>query len=137
MKKGIMVGLAIIVLLIVLRPFARDYIDLINYNREIENLQIESPEIENLEDGNYQGKYKVYGIEAQVSVRVQSGEILGIDLEHEHERGYNAEEITGRVINAQNLEVDMVTGATHSSKVILKAIEKALCEGEEAVCEGE
>lgn len=130
MKKGILITLGIIVLLIVLSPFVRDYIDLINYNREIENLQIESPEIEGLEDGEYYGEYVVYAIEARVRVLVQSGEIIEIDLEHEHERGYNAEEVTGRVINQQSLEVDMVSGATHSSKVILKAIEKALSQGD-------
>lgn len=135
MKKGLMITLGIIVLLIVLRPFARDYMDLINYNREIENLQIESPDIANIGDGNYIGEHKVYAIEAQVRVQVQSGQIVSIDLVHEHERGYNAEEIGERVINEQSLAVDMVSGATHSSKVILKAIEKALCEAEEAACE--
>jgi len=136
-KKGILTAIAIIVLLIVLRPFVRDYIDIINYNREIEDLQIESPEISNIGDGEYQGQYKVYDIEAKVWVRMHAGEILSIDLEHEHERGYNAEEITGRVINEQSLEVDMVSGATHSSKVILKAISRALCQSDEAVCEGQ
>lgn len=130
MKKGLLITLGVIVLLIVLRPFVRDYIDLINYNREIENLQIESPEIENLADGEYYGEYILYAIEARVWIEVQSGEIIEIDLDHEHERGYNAEEITGRVMNEQSLEVDTVTGATHSSKVILKAIEKALSQGD-------
>ncbi len=135
MKKGIVIALAVVVLLIVLRPFARDYMDLINYNREIESLKIESPEIQNIGDGEYPGEYKVYAIEARVQVRVLSGEIVSIDLEHEHERGYNAEEITARVIQEQSLEIDTVTGATHSSKVILKAIARALCTSEEAVCE--
>lgn len=128
MKKGVLVTLAIIVLLIVLRPFVQDYMDLINYNREIENLQIESPEFDNFEDGQYQGQHIVDAIEAQVWVQIQSGRIIDIELEHEHERGYNAEEVTERVIDEQSLEVDMVSGATHSSKVILKAIEKAFCE---------
>ncbi len=136
MKKGLLIALGVIVLLIVLRPFAREYIDLINYNREIENLQIESPKIENLQDGEYEGEHTVYAIEARVRVRIHSGEIVAIDLEHEHERGYNAEEITERVIHAQSLGVDMVTGATQSSKVILKSIEKALCDLEEASCKG-
>lgn len=130
MKKGIFIAIALIVLVIVLRPFARDYIDLINYNREIEDLQITSPILEGVEDGEYHGEYQIYAIEARVWVRVQSGEIIEIDLEHEHERGYNAEEIIGRVIDNQTLEVDVVTGSTHSSKVILKAIERALCQGD-------
>lgn len=130
MKKGIFIAIALIVLVIVLRPFARDYIDLINYNREIEDLQITSPILEGVEDGEYHGEYQIYAIEARVWVRVESGEIIEIDLEHEHERGYNAEEIIGRVLDNQTLEVDVVTGSTHSSKVILKAIERALCQGD-------
>ncbi len=128
MKNKILIAIAIAALFILLRPFAQDYLDLIKYNREIENLQIGNPEIAAIQDGEYEGEHRVYSIEARVLVHVQSGEISRIDLEHEHERGYNAEEITGRVINAQSLEVDMVSGATHSSKVILKAIEKALTE---------
>jgi len=134
-KKGILVTSTILVLLIVLRPFVLDYLDLLNYNREIENLQIQNPEISAFEDGEYEGRHQVHEIEAQVEVRILSGEIVGIDLHHEHERGYNAEEITRRVVEEQSLEVDMVTGATHSSKVILKAIERALCETEEVYCE--
>ncbi len=135
MKKGILIALTLAVLVIVLRPFVMDYLDLVHYNREIENLQIKSPEIAALEDGEYHGMYQVYDIKARVALEIHSGKIVDIDLDHEHQRGYNAEEIAQRVMEEQSLEVDMVTGATHSSKVILKAVEKALCNVEEASCE--
>lgn len=127
-KKGILLTLGVILLFILLRPLAQDYLDLLQYNREIENLQIGSPEIRNLSDGEYQGSYQVYSIEADVRVYVESAEITRIDLSHQHERGYNAEEITDRVIEQQSLDVEAVSGATHSSKVILKAIDLALTE---------
>jgi len=37
-----------------------------------------------------------------------------------------AELITDMVIDSQSLKVDVVSGATYSSKIILKAIENAL-----------
>ena len=47
-------------------------------------------------------------------------------IEHKNERGAAAEEITDKVIAAQSLQVDTISGATSSSKVVLKAIENAL-----------
>ena len=45
---------------------------------------------------------------------------------HDNGQGFPAEIIPGKVVEAQSLEVDIVSGATYSSKVILKAIENAL-----------
>lgn len=53
--------------------------------------------------------------------------MAGIDLvKHNHGKGASAEIITDKVTEAQSLDVDIVSGATSSSKVILKAIEDAL-----------
>ncbi len=40
-----------------------------------------------------------------------------------------AEIITDKVIDTQSLQVDAISGATYSSKTILKAIENALKKG--------
>ena len=47
-------------------------------------------------------------------------------LEHKNGQGTPAEVIPEKVVETQTLEVDIVSGATYSSKVILKAIENAL-----------
>jgi len=47
-------------------------------------------------------------------------------LEHDNGKGGKAEKIVDDVIKAQSLNVDVVSGATVSSKVILKAGEMAL-----------
>ncbi|MBA7580983.1 hypothetical protein ES708_22882 [subsurface metagenome] len=53
--------------------------------------------------------------------------IAGIELvKHRSGQGAPAEMIASKVVEAQTLEVDVVSGATYSSKVILKAIENAL-----------
>ena len=50
-------------------------------------------------------------------------------LEHQTGLGGKAEAIIDQVIQNQSLEVDAVSGATTSSKTILKAIENALQSG--------
>jgi uncharacterized protein with FMN-binding domain len=47
-------------------------------------------------------------------------------VKHKNGRGGPAEIIPIKVVEAQSLDVDIVSGATSSSKVILKAIENAL-----------
>ena len=60
-------------------------------------------------------------------VRVQDHIIKDIEItKHRHDKGAAAEKITEDVIRKQSLQVDVVTGATASSKIILKAIENAL-----------
>lgn len=50
-------------------------------------------------------------------------------IEHENGLGGKAEKIVDDVISRQSLEVDALSGATVSSKYIIKAIENALQSG--------
>ncbi|MGD9567753.1 MAG: FMN-binding protein [Sedimentibacter sp.] len=42
------------------------------------------------------------------------------------ERGKAAEIVINSIVKQQNIKVDAVTGATNSSKIIMKAVENAL-----------
>ena len=98
---------------------------------EIEKLTIEDISIRAVGDGDYKGAQDNFPVTAKVLVTVKDGRITGIKLMgHSHGPGHGADEIVGRVIEKQSLMVDAVTGATYSSKVVLKAIEKALTQGE-------
>ncbi|MDR1929267.1 MAG: FMN-binding protein [Treponema sp.] len=78
-------------------------------------------------DGTYQGKSKVGPVRVILDVTVKDGKISSIDIiRHFNGLGKKAEAVIPRVIEAQSLEVDAVSGATASSKAILKAIETAL-----------
>lgn len=78
-------------------------------------------------NGIYEGACHVGYIYAHVSVTVLDGEITDIEiLEHRNERGVAAENIVSSIISQQKIDVDAVTSATNSSKVIQKAIETAL-----------
>jgi uncharacterized protein with FMN-binding domain len=78
-------------------------------------------------DGVYRGTYKTWPLAATVDVTIKSGTVASIDLvNHKYGRGKPAEVIIERVVEQQSLNVDVVSGATASSKTILIAIRNAL-----------
>jgi len=84
-------------------------------------------DLSKIEDGVYKGSHKVFPVEAEVRVTIENHKIVGVELvKHFNGQGAAAEVIPDRVTESQSLEVDIVSGATYSSKVILKAIENAL-----------
>ena len=94
---------------------------------ELANASVRDIDISELADGVYTGSYSMFPVSAKVKVTVKGQRITGIELlEHDNGRGAPAEVIPGRVVEAQSLDVEAVSGATYSSKVILKAIENAL-----------
>lgn len=103
---------------------------LLSYQKAVDNLDVQSISIEEVADGTYEGACDVGYIYAKVRVTVENGHLTDIQLlEHRHERGALAEQITGNILSQQRLDVDTVSSATNSSKVIQKAIENALKEG--------
>lgn len=102
------------------------YLDLATYRREIATIEIGEIDLGVVPDGTYTGSFDTVWIGAQVEVKVQDKRMIGIELQHRHDRGAEAEVIPERVLVAQSLDVDLVSGASNSSMVILKAIENAL-----------
>ncbi len=77
-------------------------------------------------DGKYNGSYQAFPVSAEVTVTVENHHITGIELvEHNHGQGAPGEKVIDQVLQDQTLQVDLVSGATYSSKVILLAIEDA------------
>jgi uncharacterized protein with FMN-binding domain len=100
------------------------------YQKTVALITYDNIGIGSVADGNYEAEYDVGYIYAKVSVAVKDGSIADIDLlEHRNERGKPAESITEAITAKQSLDVDAVSGATNSSKVIKKAIENALKKG--------
>jgi len=83
-----------------------------------------------VKDGTYEGSEKIFPVTASVRVTVSAGRISDIVmLSHSHGPNHGADAILPRVIEAQSLGVDAVSGATYSSKVVRKAVENALRKG--------
>lgn len=100
------------------------------FTDDIKALVISPIDLSRIKDGSYEGAQDNKLVTAKVSVSVQGGKIADIKLlEHSHGPGHGADAILDRVIAAQSLQVDAVSGSTYSSKVVLKAIETALNKG--------
>ena len=98
--------------------------------KELEGMVIENVPLSAVADGAYRGAQRNFPVTAAVQVTVQAGRITAIDLRrHFHGPGHGAEAIIEQVLAAQSLQVDALSGATYSSKVVLKAIEAALRRG--------
>lgn len=101
-----------------------------NYRRQVDAISISDVNLTDVPDGVYEGSCKTLLVSADVKVTVQDHQIKEIELvRHDHGQGSSAEVIPDRILEAQSLEVDIVSGATASSKVILKAVENALTLG--------
>lgn len=102
-------------------------VSMTNYKKAVQQIAISDIDITAIPDGVYQGECSVQYIYAQVQVTVSGGKLEQIKLlQHRHERGGAAEQIINDITAQNNLNVDAVSGATNSSKVIKKAIENAL-----------
>lgn len=103
------------------------YIDFVAYKQKVENTVINEVDLLNIKDGIYEGEYDVGYIYAKVEVEISAGKIVSVTLlEHRNERGKTAEVILDEVLKKQKIDVDAVSGATNSSKVIKKAMENAI-----------
>ena len=90
-------------------------------------VKIHGVDFTTLSDGDYRGAYVTGPVSVEVLVHVISGRVASIDIvRHETVMGRKAESIVDEVVRFQSLYVDVVSGATWSSKTILKAIEVAL-----------
>ncbi|HEX2938632.1 MAG TPA: FMN-binding protein [Ruminiclostridium sp.] len=102
-----------------------------DYKKRINSIAISNVDLKKVPNGTYKGSYDAVMVAADVSVTVTNHKIDTIRItKHVNERGKKAEAIVDDVISKQSLKVDTVSGATNSSKVILKAIENALKSGE-------
>lgn len=108
--------------------------------REIKNLTINDINFKNLRDGTYVGEYKGKKDSfrnTRVEVTVSSGRVTGIKvlkgaLNKEgkpaeiNSKGSTVEDLFEKVIETQSLQVDVISGATLTSKTHIKAVENAL-----------
>jgi len=81
-----------------------------------------------LKDGVYEGEAVNGSVKAVVSVAVEDQMIRGITLsEHRTVHGVEAGEIIPiRILKKQSTSVDVVSGATLSSKAIMSAVQNAV-----------
>lgn len=85
---------------------------------------------ETFKDGTYEGTGTGFGGQIKVQVTVKDTKITSIDIlsapGEDSSFLQKAKAIIDRIIEAQNLEVDTISGATYSSRGILSAVKNAL-----------
>lgn len=98
-----------------------------NSKNELKHLTISPIDFTQLDDGGYSGSYTLFPVSVDVTVTVFDQRVTAINiLNHFNGRGKPAEVIIDKIIADQTLQVDTISNATYSSKVILKAVEQAL-----------
>lgn len=103
------------------------FVDFASYQNAIKDVTITDIDVTSVPDGEYIGCYDAGYIYAKVKVEIKKGTIVDIKLlQHDNERGKQAEKIVDQIQNEQTICVDTVSGATNSSKVIQQAIYNAL-----------
>jgi len=99
-------------------------------SRPVPAMEVRSVDISSIKEGIYRGEYMSGPVKVIVDVVVKDHKIQGINIiEHQNGLGKKAETIVEDIVEAQSLKVEVVSGATFSSKVILKAVESALEKG--------
>lgn len=114
-------------MLVVIWHIVVSIMDFKDYQTKVRNIQIQGMDASGVADGTYTGKCDVGYIRAEVEVTVENEKITNIALvQHENEKGKSAEKVADEIVKEQRTDVDEITGATNSSKVIKKAVEEAL-----------
>lgn len=91
------------------------------------NIVIASPDLGKAADGAWRGFYDGGLVKVEVEAVVAAHRIEAVKiLRHDCGKGRPAERIVDEIVAKQSLEVDTVSGATYSSKCILKATQLAL-----------
>lgn len=94
--------------------------------KEGKEVEINSVDISKLEDGTYVGKYSKDRWTSEVEVSVRDKKIENIKVLSEPLTPDVSSELSEKIIEKQNVNVDVISGATVSSKAYLKSVENAL-----------
>lgn len=121
---------ALVLALILIAHITYCVVSLDEYQQKIAEISFSNPQVSSVADGQYIGECDVGYIFVKVKVTVKDGTIIDIQLlDHRNERGKAGEGVVGKMLVQQHTDVDAVSSATNSSKVIKKAVENALEKG--------
>ena len=105
-------------------------------HQQMRSLPLNKVDFSNLKDGTYKGTFDggMYKWrENEIQVTVENGQVTSIQvLKHKENRSQEfTDKLFNRVIQSQSLKVDVVTGATMTSKAYLQGVENDLKEAQE------
>ncbi len=92
------------------------------------NMSINEINLNKIPDLTGEGEFSLSDVYCKVKVSVKNNKIESIEVvkNNSNDLAKKAEKVIERVIQAQSLKVECISGATGTSKAILKSIENAL-----------
>lgn len=126
-KKGIIVAVSLLLVGLLAALVFLVILPETQYN-DIRQMTIQEVDLSKLEDGAYKGEYTYGHYTYYTEVQVTDHKIEGIKVSHDRDSAYAkaAEGVVASIIAEQKIDVDVVSGATTTSKAILKSVENAL-----------
>ena len=123
---------ALVIMVISMAIFMVTVYPKIKEQADVRKMAINDIPLSDIIDGTFRGDFNYGDFTYEVEVIVQEHIIKDIKiLENRQDSEYarKATAVVNNVLKAQSLNVDVVTGATTTSKALLKAIENALAKG--------
>ena len=127
LKPGVVRAAAAVLILITAAGLVAGRISLERYR----NMEIAHVDPSRLPDGSYVGEAADASFTYKVKVQIDGGLMTGVEAVENRKNLYAmvAEGVFAKAINLQSPDVDGITGATTTSRVLLKAVEDALKKG--------
>ncbi len=128
MQRDKMILWAVVVLLVIGIAYGGRYlVGLRNYRQGIAAIHVQNIDLSAIPDGEYFGDCDVDFIRVRVRVLMKEGKMQELELlEHYNDRGEAANVMPSRMLEEQRIDVDTISGATSSSRVIQQAVCNAL-----------
>jgi uncharacterized protein with FMN-binding domain len=132
MKKRIVLSIVAVLLVVAACGYFLFYVPTMKKHMEVRDMVIGQINLDAIKDGSYRGEFSYASFTYIVDVTVSGNFITDIEVIQNRESSYAkmAEDVMINVIQAQSLQVDTVSGATTTSKALLKAVENALLQSQ-------
>lgn len=91
-------------------------------------MDIQKVDTKNIQDGEYIGSFSYSGFKYKVKTFIKGHRIIEIEIlqNKDTKRAKRAEGVIPEIIKKQSPNVDAISGATTTSKALMKAVEKSL-----------
>lgn len=101
-------------------------------NAAVRKMPINHVDLSQVKDGDYSGDYAYGGFSYEVKVSVANHQIKDVAIVKNRttKHAKMAEGVVKRILEQQKNDVDAMSGATTTSKALLKATENALTKGQ-------
>lgn len=94
----------------------------------VRQMKIQDVDLSNVRDGEYVGSFSYGGFDYRVKTTINGHKITNIEILHNRNTKHakRAEGVVPEMLEKQTPNVDAISGATTTSKALMKAVENSL-----------